>query len=237
MSSELIPSEVVLLMYRRYLKAAVRVPNQVIRSLLLQQIRKGFRQHMHMRSALAQRECIAQAQKDLQILEDERHAKTLYINRFGAVSCLEWELRRTEWYVSPTGQKVFFVFAGFMFSFFTYLVIFTQRVEEYAPDIAQTVDLMAMKLEVDNPQQLWEKRERDTQRQIETAFRVRSLEERILSSFENAPGAGFEHYPDQPTLMNPNGSVRNLPPGARTVANHEGSMAAQVPHPRTVARD
>lgn len=234
MSSELIPGEVVLLMYRRYLKAAVKVPNQVIRSLLLQQVRKGFRQHMHMRSALAQRECIAQAQKDLQLLEDERHAKTLYINRFGAVSCLEWELRRTEWYVSPTGQKVFFVFAGIMFSFFFYLAIFTQRVEEYAPDITQTVDLMAMKLEVDNPQQLWEKRERDMQRQIETAFRVRSLEERILSNFENAP---YKDLPDQPTLQNPNGSIRNLPAGGKQVQHSEGAVSTSIPHPRTLSRD
>lgn len=234
MSSELIPGEVVLLMYRRYLKSAIKVPNQVIRSLLLQQVRKGFRQHMHMRSALAQRECIAQAQKDLQILEDERHARTLYINRFGAVSCLEWELRRTEWYISPTGQRVFFVFAGFMFAFFGYIMIFTQRVEEFAPDIAQTVDLMAMKLEVDNPQQLWEKRERDTNRQIETAFRVRTLEERILSTFENAPNP---QLPDQPTLQNPNGSIRNLPPGARQIAHTEGSISGSVAHPRNFSRE
>jgi hypothetical protein len=234
MSSELIPTEVVLLMYRRYLKAAIKVPNQVIRSLLLQQVRKGFRQHMYMRSALAQRECIAQAQKDLQILEDERHAKSLYINRFGAVSCLEWELRRTEWHVTPAGQRIFFAFAGVMFSFFFYLALFTQRVEEYAPDITQTVDLMAMKLEVDNPQQLWEKRERDMQRQIDTAFRVRTLEERILSNFENAP---FAHLPDQPTLQNPNGSIRNLPAGTKQVLHTDGSISAAIPQPRTIGRE
>jgi hypothetical protein len=235
MSSELIPQEVVLLMYRRYLKAAIRVPNQVIRSLLLQQIRKGFRQHMHMRSALAQRECIAQAQKDLQILEDERHARTLYINRFGAISCLEWELRRTEWYVSPTGQRVFFCFAGVMFSFFAYIAVFTQRVEEFAPDITQTVDLMAMKLEVDNPQQLWEKRERDMQRQIDTAFRVRSLEERILSTFDNSPVNA--NLPLQPTLTNPNGSVRNLPAHGRQIMHHEGSLSSSIPHPAVYSKE
>jgi hypothetical protein len=208
MSSELIPGEVVLLLYRRYLKSAIRVPNQVIRSLLLQQIRSGFRQHMHMRSALAQRECIAQAQKDLVILEDERHARTLYINRFGAVSCIEWEMRRTEWHVTPTGQRAWFVFSAVILSCFAYIIFSAQRVEEYAPDITQTVDLMAMKLEVDNPKQLWEKREADIKRQLETAQRVRSLEERILSTFKDVP-AGM--VPDMPTLQNPNGSLRNIP--------------------------
>lgn len=208
MSSELIPGEVVLLMYRRYLKAAVKVPNQVIRSILLQQIRKGFRQHMTMRSALAQRECIAQAQKDLQILEDERHARTLYINRFGAVSCLEWELRRTEWHISPVGQRVGFMFMGCLAIFFGLIVVRTKPVEEFAPDISETVNMMAAKLEVDDVSQLQAKREADVMRQYETQKRVRSLEERILARFHDAPETVA---PAMPTLNNPSGSLRHVP--------------------------
>lgn len=211
--SELIPGEVVLLMYRRYLKSAVRVPNQVIRSILLMQIRKGFRQHMHMRSALAQRECIAQAQKDLMILEDERHARTLYINRFGAISCLEWELRRTEWHISPVGQRVGFMIMGMLGILFGTIIARTQPVEDFAPDITETVNLMAAKLEVDDLSQLQAKREADIMRQYDTQKRVRSLEERILAKFHDAP----ERYvPSMPTLVNPTGSLRHMP-------QHEGA--------------
>jgi hypothetical protein len=208
MSSELIPSEVVLLMYRRYLKSAVRVPNQVIRSILLQQIRKGFRQHMTMRSALAQRECIAQAQKDLQILEDERHARTLYINRFGAISCLEWELRRTEWHITPTGQRFTYIVGGILFALFFTIIYRTKPVEEFAPDITETVNLMAAKLEVDDITQLQAKREADFMRQFETQKRVRSLEERVLANFHDAPA---NLAPVAPSLVNPTGSLRHMP--------------------------
>ena len=233
MSSELIPSEVVLLLYRRYLKASVLVPNQVIRTLLLQQVRKGFRQHQHMRSALAQRECIAQAQKDLQILEDERHAKTLYINRFGVVSCLEWELRRTEWHISPMGQRIFSVFASVCFAAILYIMINTKTVEEYAPDIAKTVDMMAMKLEVDNPEELWAKREQDMLRQIETQHRVRSLEERILTTFKDAPEAAY--LPQQPTLQNPSGSLRYVPTEHGLARQGTDHFSNSVQLPKTAA--
>ena len=211
-SSELVPSEVILLLYRRYLKSAVKVPNQVIRSLLLQQIRSGFRQHRTMRSALAQRECIAAAQKDLNIIEDERHSRTLYVNRFGTVSCLEWEMRRTEWHVSPVGQRAWMVFAMCIFSIGLWMVTHTYRVEDFCPDIAQTVELMAMKMEVDNPEQLAVKREADMLRQIDQHMRVRSLEERILANFKDAPSGYFA--PEQPTLNNPTGSLRFVSPGA-----------------------
>eukprot|EP00760_Papus_ankaliazontas_P031511 PhM_4_TR5319/c0_g1_i2/m.81918 len=88
-SGVMIPKSAVVHLYRRYLKAAIKVPNPTIRMLLLQQVRAGFRRHRFVVSGVAQRELINQAFKDLEIIEDERLSRTLFINRYGAISCLE----------------------------------------------------------------------------------------------------------------------------------------------------
>lgn len=185
--SALVPSEAVTLLYRRYLKAANLVPNVTIRMLLLQQIRSGFLRNRNIKSPSAQRELLKQAHKDLQILEDERLSRTLFINRLGLVSCLDWEVRRTEYNFSP-GAQIFL--AGFLFSGFLFLGILffhAERLEKKRPDIAQMVDTMAMRLEASTPQELQQLRERQTLNMMERQQHRERLERRVLSTFYDAP--------------------------------------------------
>lgn len=203
--AELVPSDAIILLYRRYLKASIRVPNTTIRMLLVQQIKNGFRRNQTVRSALAQRELIAQAQKDLAILEDDRHQRTLYINRFGVVSCLEWEVRRTEWHISPRGHNAymaFFILAGYLVF---HVLTHTRSVENAAPEISKSVDGMALRLEVDNPDDIWAKREERHRRSMEQLQAQRTLEHRILSTFEDAPRPRDAPLPH---MQNPTGSRR-----------------------------
>ena len=152
--AELVPPQAICLLYRRYIKAAVKVPNTTIRMLLVQQIKNGFRRNETIRSALAQRELIAQSHKDLSILEDERHLNTLYINRFGVVSCLEWEVRRTEWHIAPRGMNAYVALIVAGVFFFGTIVLNTKVAEDAAPEICRNVEGMALKLECDKPDQV-----------------------------------------------------------------------------------
>ena len=186
-SSELVPARAVALLYRRYLKAAVRVPNVTIRHLLVQQVRGNFRRHQGVKSPSAQRELLQQAHNDLMILEDERHARTLYINKSGAVSCLEWEMRRNEFQFTPRGNMVYQIFFAMAFAFFTHLVMNIQSVEKGEPEIAKTVDMMAARLEVDDPAQLPILRAKQQQRMVDDLARMDDLERRILSTFQDVP--------------------------------------------------
>eukprot|EP00796_Vickermania_ingenoplastis_P001574 gene1574-957_t len=176
--SALVPSEAVALLYRRYLKAASRIPNVTIRMLLLQQIRAGFQRNRNISSPSAQRELIQQAHKDLQILEDERLSRTLFINRLGMVSCLDWEVRRTEYNFSPGSQAVL---AGFLTAGFIFLLLIathTERLDQRRPDIAEMVDLMAMRLEAESPEELRALREEQHRNALERKARRQELEKR-----------------------------------------------------------
>ncbi len=204
--SELVPAEAVALLYRRYLKGAARVPNGTIRILLTQQIRSGFRRNRSIKSALAQRELIKQAHADLHILEDERHSRTLYINKFGVVSCLEWEVRRTEWHLSPRSLRSVQVLCFVTMLIAYRLLTASQMIDEACPDISETVELMAAKLEVDDTADLWGRREEDIKRHIGSVDRMRTLEGRILTNFQEAPQS-YQTTP-LPTLKNPTGSHR-----------------------------
>lgn len=219
--AELVPADAVLLIYRRYLKAASRIPNGTIKLLLLQQIRNGFRKQRGVRSAMAQRELINQAHQDLMILEDDRHTRTLYINRFGMVSCMEWEVRRTEWHISPRAEKVYQISFLMCTLFFGFLALNTQMVDNAHPDIAETVDLMMVRLEVDDPSELPVKRQREMALHLDARGRQQSLEERILSTFRDAPQ-------DQPALSP---TVRNPMASRRFQAPEERSPATVAPEP------
>jgi hypothetical protein len=199
--AELVPPHAICLLYRRYMKSAIRVPNTTIRMLLVQQIKNGFRRNQTIRSALAQRELIAQAHKDLGILEDERHQRTLYINRFGVVSCLEWEVRRTEWHISPRGTHAYialFIAATFLA---LHILTHTKVADDASPEIAKSVEQMALRLECDNPEDLWSQREARMAKSIESIQNQRTLEHRILATFKDAPAP-------LPHLQNPSGSIR-----------------------------
>eukprot|EP00796_Vickermania_ingenoplastis_P001598 gene1598-975_t len=156
--SALVPSEAVALLYRRYLKAASRIPNVTIRMLLLQQIRAGFQRNRNISSPSAQRELIQQAHKDLQILEDERLSRTLFINRLGMA-----------------------VLAGFLTAGFIFLLLIathTERLDQRRPDIAEMVDLMAMRLEAESPEELRALREEQHRNALERKARRQELEKR-----------------------------------------------------------
>jgi hypothetical protein len=200
--SALVPSDAVTLLYRRYLKAANRIPNVTIRMLLLQQVRSGFRRNRSISSASAQRELINQAHKDLAVLEDDRLSRTLYINRLGLVSCLDWEVRRTEYNYRPETQSFLaaFLFCGFVF--LAIAIVHTERLEEKRPDIAQMVDYMAMRLEADSVEELRKVRDRQMRNVLEQRQFQVSLEQRVLATFNDAP------YVPAPSLQNPDGSLR-----------------------------
>ncbi|KPA84801.1 putative mitochondrial hypothetical protein [Leptomonas pyrrhocoris] len=198
----LVPSDAVTLLYRRYLKAANRIPNVTIRMLLLQQIRSGFRRNRAISSASAQRELINQAHKDLAVLEDDRLSRTLYINRLGLVSCLDWEVRRTEYNFRPETQSYLAAWLLGGFLFLLMIVLHTERIEKQRPDIAQMVDYMAMRLEADSPEELRELRDRQMRDSLDQRQFQVSLEQRILMTFHDAPNA------PAPSLRNPDGSLR-----------------------------
>ncbi|CCW60416.1 unnamed protein product [Phytomonas sp. EM1] len=185
--SALVPSDAVALLYRRYLKASNRIPNVTIRMLLIQQIRSGFRRNRTIQSASAQRELINQALKDLNILEDERLSRTLYINRLGLVSCLDWEVRRTEYNFAPETHYIWSTVLTLAFTIFAIMIFNSKGIEEHRPDIADMVDLMAMRLEGDSLEELKALREQQIRNSLETRERQLSLEQRVLATFHEAP--------------------------------------------------
>lgn len=200
--SALVPSDAVALLYRRYLKATNRIPNVTIRMLLLQQIRSGFRRNRNITSVSAQRELINQAHKDLAVLEDDRLSRTLYINRLGLVSCLDWEVRRTEYNFRPETQSYLTVFLICGFLLLLIVFLHTERLETSRPDIAQMVNYMAMRLEAESPEQLKEVREQQIRNSLEQRQHQISLEQRVLATFYNSPNT------PAPSLRNPEGSLR-----------------------------
>lgn len=202
-SSQLVPSQVVACLYRRYLKAATKIPNATIRMLLLTQVRSGFRGQRLLTSAITQREIIEQAHKDLAILEDERHVRTLYINRFGNVSCMEWEMRKTEWHFTQKAQWFYTTFLSLGFAFFAYILINVRMVDDANPQIAKSVELMAAKMEVEDPRRLSELRARQVRNSLESKKRRDELELRILSTFQEVPEETSRDL-QLPTLRNPN---------------------------------
>ena len=201
--SELVPPQAICLLYRRYIKAAVRIPNTTIRMLLLQQIKNGFRRNQSIQSALAQRELISQSHKDLAIIEDDRHQRTLYINRFGVVSCLEWEVRRTEWFLSPKGSNAYLALIFVSMSMIIHVITHTKVAEDAAPHISKQVDQMAMRLECENPDDLWKVREQNMANSVSALQHQRELEHRILATFKDAPEPVA-----LPNMQNPSGSGR-----------------------------
>ncbi|KAK7199828.1 NADH-ubiquinone oxidoreductase complex I subunit [Novymonas esmeraldas] len=200
--SALVPSDAVALLYRRYLKATNRIPNVTIRMLLLQQIRSGFRRNRSITSPSAQRELVGQAHKDLAVLEDDRLSRTLYINRLGLVSCLDWEVRRTEYNFRPETQTYLAVVLFFGFGFLVMVVLHTERLETRRPDIAEMVDLMALRLEAGSLEEVREVRERQVRASLEQRQNQVTLEQRVLATFHNAPNA------PAPSLRNPEGTLR-----------------------------
>ncbi|KPI85301.1 hypothetical protein ABL78_5641 [Leptomonas seymouri] len=199
--SALVPRDAVALLYRRYLKAANRIPNVTIRMLLMQQIRSGFRRNRSISSVSAQRELVNQAHKDLAVLEDERLSRTLYINRLGLVSCLDWEVRRTDYNFRPETQSYLSVLLFCGFSVLVFVLLHTERLEKKRPDIAQMVDYMAMRLEADSPEELREVRDRQMRNSLEQRKFQLSLEQRVLATFHGAPNI------PAPSLQNPDGSL------------------------------
>lgn len=200
--SALLPSEAVCLVYRRYLKSANKIPNVTIRMLLLQQIRYGFRRNLSLSSPAAQRELVKQAHKDLQVLEDDRLSRTLYINKLGIVSCLDWEVRRTEYHVSSKAQNFVQAFLITGISLMLYVFLNMERMEDAHPEISKMVGAMAMRLEGETPDDVLTIREEQIKHTKERRDHRISLEGRILSTFNDAP------FAQQPTLRYPDGLVR-----------------------------
>lgn len=199
----LLPSEAVCLVYRRYLKSANKIPNVTIRMLLLQQIRFGFRRNSSLTSVAAQRELVRQSQKDLSILEDDRLSRTLYINKLGMVSCLDWEIRRTEYHVS---QKSMIFLNVLFFVGFTSIALMLwniEPVESAHPEINKMVQAMALRLEGDTIDDVRAQRAAYYNSSMERQQNRVSLEGRILSNFHDAP------FAQQPTLRHPDGLVRS----------------------------
>ncbi|KAG8341920.1 putative Complex 1 protein (LYR family) [Trypanosoma vivax] len=201
--SALLPRQAVALLYRRYLKAANSIPNVTIRMLLLQQIRSGFRRNRNIASPSAQRELINQAHKDLQVLEDERLSRTLYINRLGLVSCLDWEVRRTEYNFAPESQHFIIAFLIIGFSFIGYIIMNAKPVEVRHPEISAMVGAMAMQLEASSPEELSKIREQQVRSALERQQHRLSLEHRILATFHDAPKVNIS----PPSLRHPYGVV------------------------------
>lgn len=169
-----------------------------------------------MRSPTAQRELISQAHDDLMILEDDRHARTLYINQRGVVSCLEWEMRRTEFHFTPKGNWMFIAFAALASAFFTHVALNVQTAESAEPEISKTVTLMAAKLEVDNPDDLTRLREEQITRMLDDLNRQRDLEKRILATFKDAPTDIVDRRVPVPLPTNPTPTRRSEKHGEPT---------------------
>lgn len=200
--SALVPNEAVALLYRRYLKAANRIPNVTIRMLLLQQVRSGFQRNKFITNPSAQRELINQAHKDLLVLEDERLSRTLYINRLGMVSCLDWEVRRTEYNFRPETQVALCILLFCGFGMLVYMMYCAESVEKSRPDIAEMVDVMAQRMEGRNPEELLAIREQQLRGSLERRDHQMSLEHRVLATFYEAPSVRA------PSLLNPEGTNR-----------------------------
>lgn len=198
----LVPVEVVANVYRRYVKSVNRIPNMTIRLLLLHQIRSGFRKNAHVTNHNAQKELLVQAQKDLQILEDDRLSRTLYITRFGHVSCIDWELRRTEYHIEPRARTTVVMFLVIVYSIAVYAWFNTSRIDKSHPDIAKLVDQMAIRLEGGDENEIRERTRKSVLRNIDTIDKRLDLEHRILSTFSNVPSGAV------PTLTNPEGYRR-----------------------------
>ncbi|CUG93232.1 Hypothetical protein, putative [Bodo saltans] len=201
--SALLPQEAVCLVYRRYLKATNKIPNVTIRMLLLQQIRFGFRRNQTLVSPAAQRELVRQAHKDLGILEDERLSRTLYINKLGMVSCLDWEVRRTEYHVNPRVARVVHIMAGVMGIMLIVLISNIEKVDDAYPEIKKMVGSMALRLEGETYEDVQALREQQYLGTMERQQHRISLEGRILSTFHDAPT-----FAQQPSLRYPDGMVR-----------------------------
>lgn len=185
--SALVPSDAVALLYRRYLKAANTIPNVTLRMLLLQQIRSGFARNMTICSPAAQHELVEQAHKDLQILEDERLARTLYINRLGLVSCLDWEVRRTEYHFRPQVKYAVIAFLSVWYVFFFMVFFYSKKIDKAHPDIASMVDSMRMRLEAGSAEEMHEMLKLRAQNNAAQHQQRVDLEERIFASFYNVP--------------------------------------------------
>ena len=175
------------MLYRRYLKAANQINNVTIRLLLVQQVRQSFRRHATVKAPTAQRELILQAHKDLAVLEDDRLQKTLFINKIGMVSCLDWEHRRTEYHFDPRGEKylwgLLWVLAGLLVTIFLGM----KPLREANPAAAEAVDVLAAKLHASSPEEYQQQEEARIRGMLSTSRRQADLQNRILTSFEGAP--------------------------------------------------
>ncbi len=199
----LVPAPVVSNLYRRYLKSIAKIPNITIRMLLLQQVRSGFRKNIGLANPHAQKDLLSQAQKDLQVLEDERLQRTLYITRFGSVSCIDWELRRTEYHFAPKSRFAVLTFLFLGYGLLITLIWNAQPIEDAFPDITKVVDAMALQLEADSPEEARANRQKQIAATIDTLERQMELEQRILTTFQGAPQSGLV-----PSLQNPSASRR-----------------------------
>lgn len=192
--SALVPSEAVSLLYRRYLKSANQIPNVTIRMLLIQQIRFGFRRYQGVSSAAAQRELIRQAHKDLQVLEDERLSRTLYINKLGLVSCLDWEIRRTEYHFSAKSRGALAAYMIIMTAILVTIVTNAQLSGTAHPEVSKMVGAMAMRLEGETPEEVNALREQQVLWGLERKRNRLNLEDRILSTFHDSPSVGLPSF-------------------------------------------
>lgn len=185
--SALVPPPAVCTLYRRYLKSANNITNITIRMMLLQQVRNSFRRHSNVRSAAAQRELIVQAHKDLNILEDKRLQRSLYINRLGMVSCIDWESRRTEFHLDPKIAPYIIAVLSCILFLFHLIPFFTYTVEDKFPKEAKAVSLMHSRVHGGTVEEA-EKAERNRiEGMLSTSQRQRELQRRILSTFDDAP--------------------------------------------------
>lgn len=185
----LIPASAVCLLYRRYLKASARIPNATVRMLLLSQVRSEFRSKADITTVNAQRELVSKAMSDLNVLEDERLAKTLFINETGAVSCIDWEMRRTQEgiEIERKGINMLLIMVVIGAAILAEAMSTMQTPTQKYPKIANVVDAMAQRLEGSTPEEVREKRERAV---LETRGMMHGraeLQDRIYRTFDRAP--------------------------------------------------
>ena len=176
------------MLYRRYLKAANQIHNITIRMLLVQQVRQSFRRHASVKAATAQRELILQAHKDLAVLEDDRLQKTLFINKIGMVSCLDWEHRRTEFHFDPRGEKYLWALLWGVAMLVATIFLGMKPLETVNPSAADAVDILAQKLHASSPEEYRKQEEARIRGMLGTSRRQADLQHRILTSFDGAPG-------------------------------------------------
>ena len=186
--SALVPADAVCMLYRRYLKSANNITNITMRMMLTQQIRNSFRRHSNVRSAAAQRELIVQAHKDLAILEDSRLQRSLYINRLGMVSCIDWESRHTEFHLDPSIMQLLFCVLAVIFLGFNALPFFAERPEDLMPDSARAVDMMIARAHGSEDLAAYAEKERERiEGMLSTSQRQRALQRSIFTTFEDSP--------------------------------------------------